>query len=318
MFFEGIIISQTSSPVARIDMEVKLQSNQIRRKFQKVKQGDDLYELSGQLDQYRNFKVQDISSNNGLIKFSNGIALEVGDATGDITETEMRKLQIRETILAHIDREKRLYSKGIKVLSLFFVDSVSKYRDYEREDEKGDYARIFEEQYKLITEEYKSKLIANDDYWHYLNSIDPVLTHKGYFSIDNNNRFKNPDVNQNTAESDNISDYELILKDKELLLSHDEPTRFIFSHSALREGWDNPNVFVICMLKHTSSSISRRQEVGRGLRLCVDKYGNRVDNKNYVHSVNLLTVVASLNSHYTICCDKISTANETPSRLSAH
>ena len=212
-----------------------------------------------------------------------------------VSERDIRRIQIRETIKAHLDKEKQLFSQGIKVLSLFFIDEVVKYRDYSRADEKGEYARVFEEEYELLKAEYLSELaLDNEIYRKYLAGIAPTKTHNGYFSVDKKtNRMKDPAVGVRSVDSDDVDAYDLILKDKERLLSFGEPTRFIFSHSALREGWDNPNVFVICMLKHSDNTISRRQEVGRGLRLAVDHHGDRMDHPAVVHDINVLTVVAS-------------------------
>jgi len=221
--------------------------------------------------------------------------LHAGEATGDVSERDIRRIQIRETIKAHLDKEKQLYSQGIKVLSLFFIDEVVKYRDYAQPDEKGEYARVFEEEYELLKAEYLSELaIDKESYRKHLAGIDAGATHNGYFSIDKKtNRLKDPVVGARAVDSDDVDAYDLILKNKERLLSFSEPTRFIFSHSALREGWDNPNVFVMCMLKHSDNTISRRQEVGRGLRLSVDQNGDRMDNPAVVHDINVLSVVAS-------------------------
>ena len=212
-----------------------------------------------------------------------------------MTETTLRRIQIREAIKAHFDKEQALFQQGVKVLSLFFIDEVAKYRDYTAPDEKGEYARIFEEEYNL----YLNEVLDLDEtlYINYLKDIPAEKTHSGYFSIDKkNNRLADPKVaarGENAGLSDDVDAYDLILKDKERLLSFAEPVRFIFSHSALREGWDNPNVFVICTLKHSDNTISRRQEVGRGLRLCVNQSGDRMDHPATVHDVNVLTVVAS-------------------------
>ena len=221
--------------------------------------------------------------------------LRAGEATGDVSERDIRRIQIRETIKAHFDKERQLFAQGIKVLSLFFIDEVVKYRDYGQADEKGEYARVFEEEYELLKAEYLSELeIDNEAYRKYLTGIDAGKTHNGYFSIDKRtNRLKDPVVGVRAIDSDDVDAYDLILKDKERLLSFGEPTRFIFSHSALREGWDNPNVFVMCMLKHSDNTMSRRQEVGRGLRLAVNQHGERMDNLAIVHDINVLTVVAS-------------------------
>ena len=294
LYLEGIDISKRA-PVARVEMEVKLRSGEIRRQLRRLEFGDDLFVRSGELDQYRGFTISQIDAVNDTVEFTNGIVLKAGEANGDVSERDIRRIQIRETIKAHLDKEKQLFSQGIKVLSLFFIDEVAKYRDYDQADEKGDYARIFEEEYELLKAEYLSELaIDNEAYRNHLAGIDTVGTHKGYFSIDKKTkRLKNPKVGARSVDSDDVDAYDLILKDKERLLSFAEPTRFIFSHSALREGWDNPNVFVMCMLKHSDNTISRRQEVGRGLRLCVDQSGDRVDNPTTVHDINVLTVVAS-------------------------
>ncbi|WP_411817375.1 type III restriction-modification system endonuclease [Hyphococcus sp. DH-69] len=296
LYLEGIEIS-TKAPVARVEMEVKLKSGEIRRQLKRLEFKRDLYDVSGGLDQYRGYVIAQIDANQDMVEFTNGETLVAGEATGDVNENDMRRIQIRETIKAHFDKEKQLFAQGIKVLSLFFIDEVKKYRDYEQEDEKGDYARVFEREYEALREEYLSELaIDNDDYRKYLGDIDPAKTHNGYFSIDKKNRMVDPSVKKKGEEkglSDDETAYDLILKDKERLLSFEEPTRFIFSHSALREGWDNPNVFVMCMLKHSDNTISRRQEVGRGLRLSVDRHGDRIDHPAMVHEINVLTVVAS-------------------------
>ncbi len=294
LYLEGIDISK-KAPVARIEMEVKLKSGEIKRQLRRLEFRDDLFVESGELDQYRGFTISQIDAVNDTVEFTNGEMLRAGEANGDVSERDIRRIQIRETIKAHLDKEKQLFAKGIKVLSLFFIDEVVKYRDYGQADEKGEYARVFEEEYELVKAEYLSELaIDNEAYRKYLASIDSAKTHNGYFSIDKKtNRLKDPAVGARSVDSDDVDAYDLILKDKERLLSLAESTRFIFSHSALREGWDNPNVFVMCMLKHSDNTISRRQEVGRGLRLSVDQHGDRMDHPAVVHDVNVLTVVAS-------------------------
>jgi len=295
LYLEGIDISK-KAPVARIEMEVKLKSGEIRRQLRRLEYRDDLFVESGELDQYKDgFTISQIDYNNDTVEFTNGIVLTAGEANGDVSERDIRRIQIRETIKAHLDREKQLFAQGIKVLSLFFIDEVVKYRDYDQDNDKGEYARVFEEEYELLKNEYLSDLpIDNEAYRKHLDQIDAAKTHNGYFSIDKKtNRLKDPKVGAKSIDSDDVDAYDLILKDKERLLSFDEPTRFIFSHSALREGWDNPNVFVMCMLKHSDNTISRRQEVGRGLRLAVDQHGDRMDHPAIVHDINVLTVVAS-------------------------
>lgn len=295
LYLEGIEISK-KAPVARLEIEVKLANGEIKRQLKRLEFRDDLFAESGELDQYRDgFTISQIDARNDTVEFTNGVVLRAGEATGDVSERDIRRIQIRETIKAHLDKEKQLFAQGVKVLSLFFIDEVVKYRDYTQADEKGEYARVFEEEYELLKAEYLAELaIDNDDYRKHLASIDAAKTHNGYFSIDKKtNRLKDPAVGARSVDSDDVDAYDLILKDKERLLSFAEPTRFIFSHSALREGWDNPNVFVMCMLKHSDNTVSRRQEVGRGLRLSVDQNGDRMDNPAVVHDINVLTVVAS-------------------------
>jgi len=295
LYLEGIDISK-HAPVARIELEVKLKSGEIKRQIRRLRFKDDLFAESGELDQYRDgFTISQIDATNDTVEFANGLVLTAGEASGDVSEGDIRRIQIRETIKAHLDREKQLFGQGIKVLSLFFIDEVAKYRDYDQEDDNGEYARIFEEEYQLLKNEYLSELVIdNQAYRQYLDGIDPASTHNGYFAIDKKTKhLKDPAVGKRAVDSDDVDAYDLILKDKERLLSFQEPTRFIFSHSALREGWDNPNVFIMCMLKHSDNMISRRQEVGRGLRLSVDRHGDRMDNPAVVHDINVLTVIAS-------------------------
>ena len=295
LYLESIEISK-SAPVARIEMEVKTATG-IKRQLRKIEKGRELFDLSKGLDQYRGFVISDIDARIDEVQFTNGAVLKAGEASGDVTERDIRRIQIRETISAHLEREKQLFAKGIKVLSLFFIDEVVKYRDYSADDEKGEYAHVFEEEYETLKAEYLGELpLENDAYRKHLDDIEVGHTHKGYFSIDKNDKLVDPKVRARgefAGLTDDVSAYDLILKDKERLLSFEEPTRFIFSHSALREGWDNPNVFVMCMLKHSDNTISRRQEVGRGLRISVNKNGDRMDHAATVHDINVLTVVAS-------------------------
>lgn len=297
LYLESIEISK-KAPVARIEMEVKLKSGEIRRKIARLEKGADLFVHSDGLNQYRGFVISQMDATKDTVEFTNGHVLSAGDATGDVTEGTIRRIQIRETIKSHLEKERKLFSQGVKVLSLFFIDEVAKYRDYDQDDDKGEYARIFEEEYEKLTQEYLGDLVLdNKAYRKYLESIRPERTHNGYFSIDKKTkRLADPSVIKRGEEaglSDDVDAYDLILKDKERLLGFDEPIRFIFSHSALREGWDNPNVFVMCMLKHSDNTISRRQEVGRGLRLCVNQQGDRMDHPEIVHDINVLSVVAS-------------------------
>ena len=297
LYLEGIEISK-KAPIARLELEVRLKSGEIKRQLKRLEFRDDLFTESGELDEYRDgFTISQIDYNHDTVEFTNGIVLKAGEATGDVSERDIRRIQIRETIKAHFDKEKQLFAQGIKVLSLFFIDEVVKYRDYARADEKGEYARVFEEEYGLLKAEYLAELaLDNEKYRAFLERDPTSKVHEGYFAIDKQKRLVDPDIKKTGEEkglSDDIDAYDLILKNKERLLSQDEPVRFIFSHSALREGWDNPNVFVMCMLKHSDNMISRRQEVGRGLRLSVNQNGDRMDQPAIVHDINVLTVVAS-------------------------
>lgn len=294
LYLESIEISK-QAPVARIEMEIKQAGGEIKRKVMRLSKSQNLYDLSNKLDQYQGLIISQIDANQDTVEFTNGHILTAGEATGDVTEATIRRIQIRETIKAHLEKEQKLFAQGIKVLSLFFIDEVVKYRDYSQPDEQGDYARIFEEEYETLKAEYLGELaLDNEAYRKHLAGIDTKRTHEGYFSIDKKTkRLKDPEMGAKAVDSDDVDAYDLILKNKERLLSFAEPVRFIFSHSTLREGWDNPNVFVMCMLKHSDNTISRRQEVGRGLRLSVNQNGDRMDHPATVHEINVLTVIAS-------------------------
>ena len=233
--------------------------------------------------------------------FLNGMKIYAGDIVGKVSEDQLRRIQIRETILSHIERERQLFHKGIKVLSLFFIDEVAKYKQYDEAGRpfNGVYADMFEEEYNDILGSMQLEF-GDDDYMRYLDEISAHDTHAGYFSVDKKGKMTNSKLSdKKEGTSDDTDAYDLIMKNKELLLDRDpkkSPVRFIFSHSALREGWDNPNVFQICTLKQSSSEVRKRQEVGRGLRLCVNQDGERMDANalgNDVHTVNVLTVIAS-------------------------
>lgn len=295
LYLESIEIS-TKKPVARMEIEIR-QQNGIKRVMRKISFNDNIYELSGELEQYKGFVVSEIDAAKDIVSFSNGQELHVGEATGDVNETTLRRIQIKETIKAHIQKEQMLFYKGVKVLSLFFIDEVSKYRLYNEagEEEGGEYIKMFEEEYQNVLNEIGSLHLP--EYRAYLEKIDVNKTHNGYFSIDKKSkRLVDPSVatrGESAGQADDVDAYDLILKNKKKLLSFEEPTRFIFSHSALREGWDNPNVFVICALKHSDNTISRRQEVGRGMRISVNKHGDRMDDPATVHETNVLTVIAN-------------------------
>lgn len=297
LYLESIEIS-SGPPVARIELEVRLADGSIKRQLKRLENGRNLFIESNKLDQYKGFVITQIDANLGTVEFINGVSLNAGDATCDITDPVIRRIQIREAIMAHFEKEQPLFAQGIKVLSLFFIDEVVKYRDYGRDDKQGEYARIFEEEYEQVRDEYlNSPSLKDEKYLEYLRAIQVRQTHNGYFSIDKKSKkLIDPKIEKRGDDaglSEDVDAYDLILKDKELLLSFEEPVRFIFSHSALREGWDNPNVFVMCMLKHSDNKISRRQEVGRGLRISVNQHGDRMDDPATVHDVNILTVVAS-------------------------
>lgn len=290
LYLQSIEISK-AAPQARIEFEVK-QASGIKRITRKFGKNDDLFSFSNELDQYKGFVIADIDAHTNKVSFINGIEIEAGEATGDVNETMLRRIQIREAIDAHFEREAQNFKRGIKTLSLFFIDEVAKYRLYDESGaQKGDYAKIFEEEY--LARLNREGFLPDPDYRQYLDNIKVERTHNGYFSIDKKTKQSVDSEIKRDGESDDVDAYDLILKDKKRLLSFEEPTRFIFSHSALREGWDNPNIFTICALKHSDNTTSRRQEVGRGLRLSVDRHGDRVDDAAIVHDVNVLTVVAS-------------------------
>lgn len=296
LYLDGIELSPKHPPVARIELETRNAAGAIRREIKKFDVGDDLRAESG-LAEYEGFTVTEINPRGrGYVTFLNGTTISCGEVIGDSNEEAMQRVQIRETIRAHFEKEKELFNRGIKCLSLFFIDEVANYRQYDDEgnEVKGKFQRIFEEEYARLVNKYIT--VFDTDYDKYLRRLRPYETHRGYFSIDKKGRSVNSTVKRGSDMSDDISAYDLILKNKERLLSFEEPTRFIFSHSALREGWDNPNVFQICTLRHSNSTTAKRQEVGRGLRLCVDKDGVRQDKQTLgddIHAINVLTVIAN-------------------------
>ena len=300
LYLEGLNLSK-GDPTATLQFEVKMASGTLKKKSRIVKIGDNLYDYSGGLEEYKNgFVVKQIDGRDDSVEFLNGIKIYAGDVIGAVDEDQLRRIQIRETILSHIQRERQLFYKGIKVLSLFFIDEVEHYRIYDKagQAQNGIFATMFEEEYQDVISNMQRE-IGDDEYMKYLAAIPADKTHAGYFSIDKKGHMINSKVARKETTSDDVSAYELIMKNKELLLDRDpkkSPVRFIFSHSALREGWDNPNVFQICTLKQSSSDVRKRQEVGRGLRLCVNQDGERMDTNalgNDVHNVNVLTVIAS-------------------------
>ena len=299
VYLEGINLSK-ADPTATLQFDYKGATG-LRKKTMKVGIGFNLYDNSGYLDEYRNgFVVKFIDGRDNSVEFLNGIKIYAGDVIGKVSEEQLRRIQIRETILSHIERERQLFHKGIKVLSLFFIDEVAKYKQYDEAGNpyNGIYADMFEEEYADVVGNLQLEL-GDEEYVKYLDAISAHETHAGYFSIDKKGKLTDGKIDKKEKTSDDSDAYDLIMRNKELLLDRDpkrSPVRFIFSHSALREGWDNPNVFQICTLKQSSSEVRKRQEVGRGLRLCVNQDGERMDVNalgSDVHTVNVLTVIAS-------------------------
>ena len=299
VYLEGINLSK-ADPTATLQFDYKGATG-LRKKTMKVGIGFNLYDNSGYLDEYRNgFVVKFIDGRDNSVEFLNGIKIYAGDVIGKVSEEQLRRIQIREAILSHIERERQLFHKGIKVLSLFFIDEVAKYKQYDEAGNpyNGIYADMFEEEYNDVVGNLQIEF-GDEDYVKYLDAISAHETHAGYFSIDKKGKLTDGRIDKKEKTSDDSDAYDLIMRNKELLLDRDpkrSPVRFIFSHSALREGWDNPNVFQICTLKQSSSEVRKRQEVGRGLRLCVNQDGERMDVNalgSDVHTVNVLTVIAS-------------------------
>jgi type III restriction enzyme len=300
VYIQSINLSK-GNPTATIEFDIKGNSG-VRKVSRIVSEGYSLFDNSGELAEYKNgYTVLRIDGRDSSVEFTNGKKLFAGDVIGSVSEEQLRRIQIRETVLSHIERERHLFTKGIKVLSLFFIDEVAKYKQYDEHGNAtgGTYAQIFEEEYKAIVGNRQLTLDDSEEYQKYLEGIPDERTHAGYFSIDKKSGrmidSKLGDKKERT--SDDADAYDLIMKDKERLLDRREPVRFIFSHSALREGWDNPNVFQICTLKQSGSDVRKRQEVGRGLRLAVNQSGERMDEnvltREEIHNVNVLTVIAN-------------------------
>jgi type III restriction enzyme len=309
LYLDGVETAPGRGPRARVELEVRTASG-ISRQVKRLAAGAGLHQAAGGIEAYRGLFIAGVDARREVIELSDGTVLGAGQANADVTDETRRRIQVREVIRAHLDKERELFPLGVKVLSLFFVDEVARYRDYGRADTRGEYARLFEREYTEQVSELLRQLRADgaaegtadcaaEDaaavYRRYLEAIGAESTHRGYFSVDRKTgRDIDGEVRRTGDEKGQSADadaYHLILRDQERLLSLEEKVRFIFSHSALREGWDNPNVFVIGMLKKSDSTISRRQEIGRGLRLCVNQRGERMDDPLTVHEINELTVV---------------------------
>lgn len=302
LYLQRINVYPHKSPSATVIFEYnRAQGGGISKKVKTFKHGDNLYDHSGEIAAYRDgYTIADINARDGFVEFTSGLKLTLGQVVGESNEDDIRRIQIRETILSHLEKERELYKKGIKVLSLFFIDAVAKYKYYnDSGEQQGAYAEIFEQEYQSAVDAFLDQLPYEEDeaYRHYLARDQVRAIHAGYFSIDKNGHSIDSDIKRGESESSDVSAYDLIMKNKEQLLSFDEPVRFIFSHSALREGWDNPNVFQICTLRSSFGEIKKRQEIGRGLRLCVNKDGDRMDaqvlGSAHVHDLNTLTVIAN-------------------------
>ena len=293
VYLEEIVIGK-GNPQARISFDIKTQTG-TKQVSRLVDERFNLKEQSGGLAEYdNNFIVERIDGRLGIVRFLNGLTLHEGDAVGSVNEDYIRRIQIRETIRTHLERERQLFSQHIKVLSLFFIDHVDSYRLYEGEDSKGKFAKMFEEEYNRVLSEMLPSF-TDEAYLRYLSDPRNAASkvHQGYFSMDK--KGKAVESKERQGENEERA-FDLIMKDKERLLSLSEPVRFIFSHSALKEGWDNPNVFQICTLKNSDNETKKRQEVGRGMRLCVNQKGERQDADvlgDHVFDTNILTVIAS-------------------------
>ena len=297
VYVSKINVFPNKNPTVTIEIDYQNATQVTKRTFN-FERGDNLYDKSNKLQEYKDrWVITDIDARDNSVRFENGQTLYVGDVIGDMNQEQVRRIQIRETINAHLEQEEKLFNRGIKVLSLFFIDEVAKYRT--QDDQGGLYAQMFEQEYADAVADRLSQLGLNPEYESFLKQTDAHKAHAGYFSIDKKGKFQDSKLgrSETSASKDgDIAAYDLIMKDKERLLSREEPVRFIFSHSALREGWDNPNVFQICALKISDNNVSRRQELGRGMRLCVNQNGDRMDYSvlgESVHKLNVLTVIAS-------------------------
>ena len=301
LYCDSFVTSKNKPPMVKLEFEQQLKSGTVKRVLRNCAYGDNLYELSNGMLQYEGYKISEIdASDTGCVRFTNGEELHGGEVANNSQEmSDLRRVQIRETIKSHFEKEEQLFAQGIKTLSLFFIDEVAKYRQYDEDGNQklGEYGKIFEEEYQKIFRDRMQELYQTP-YGEYLRNMaaDVSAVHTGYFSIDKKGHSVDSKCERGKDTSNDESAYDLIMRNKEALLSFNNPVRFIFSHSALREGWDNPNVFQICTLKQSNSNVNKRQEVGRGMRICVNQQGERMDESvcgANVHVVNKLTVIAS-------------------------
>ena len=292
---EEIVIGK-GNPKARLSFDTKT-ANGTKQVTRLVGENFDLFEQSGGLAEYRDrCIVKRIDGRAGTVELLNGTILSEGTMVGNVHEDAIRREQIRETIRSHFERERMLFPKGIKVLSLFFIDKVDNYRVYGSGNSfsPGKFAEMFEQEYINVLNENID--MFSPEYMQYLQNHSVSTVHAGYFSQDKKGKMTDTKESTEKGREEALRAYDLIMKNKERLLSFDEPVRFIFSHSALKEGWDNPNVFQICTLKDSDNVTKKRQEVGRGMRLCVNKNGERQDQDvlgEHVFDTNILTVIAS-------------------------
>lgn len=306
LYLQELLPQKSGTPKAKIEFEVRTQSG-VKRRTRIVDEPFDLYAESGNLSSYQGMTLNQFNARENKIQVGATQDLYVGDIMGEVDESSIRRIQIRETIKSHLDKESRLYDRDIKVLSLFFIDEVAKYKQYDAKNDplNGEYAQIFEQEYESQVRQFL-RTQERSNYYNYLEShIDASAAHTGYFSVDKVKKSDKKvfvDYKSASEKKSNLSNdkdaYDLIMKDKERLLSFEEPVRFIFSHSALKEGWDNPNVFQICTLKQSSAETRKRQEIGRGMRLAVNQKGERQDSvalksEVEVHEINKLTVIAN-------------------------
>lgn len=295
-YIKLLSVSNKNGYKATVEIDEKKKNGSVTRVKKEINPNNknNLYLLSGERELYHGYIVEGIDCypGNEMVEFENGKVLKLGESIGGIDDDLLKRYQIREAIRTHLDKEKRLVHQGIKVLTLFFIDKVENYRVYPKGQpwQKGKYAEIFEEEYTALIKLPKYRSLFEED--QYISNQSAVEVHDGYFSQDKSGNFKDSRVAKDgslRSNKDDESAFELIMKEKERLLSFETPLRFIFSHSALKEGWDNPNVFQICTLVETKDPFTKRQKIGRGLRLSVNQDGQR----QYDENINVLTVIAN-------------------------